>query len=188
VCLEEYLRNAFNTCPVCKKSILEDRFRDREIASYLRHNPMPDEYKGYTATILCNDCVRYSNTPWHFMFHQCSLCGSYNTDLVTKTKDGEEAKLPPNVHITDPSDLPPGERYVPPADQPDQADHQPSVEELMALFEEHGEELLLGEGEDEGEGEDDGSEGDDDSEGVLEGDDDDSDAGEDEAEARENAE
>lgn len=34
--------------------------------------------------ILCNDCLAHSLVPYHFAFHRCSSCQSFNTDVVTK--------------------------------------------------------------------------------------------------------
>lgn len=32
--------------------------------------------------ILCNDCGRQGEAPFHFVYHKCSSCRSYNTRLL----------------------------------------------------------------------------------------------------------
>lgn len=58
---------------------------DRE----LERQPMPPEYEKYIAHIFCNDCERKSPAKYHFFYHKCAHCGSYNT-TVLKTENTEE--------------------------------------------------------------------------------------------------
>src|SRR5947209_5163579 len=32
--------------------------------------------------ILCNDCEKKGPAPFHWLYHKCSSCGSYNTRLL----------------------------------------------------------------------------------------------------------
>lgn len=32
--------------------------------------------------ILCNDCEQKGEAPFHFVYHKCSHCNSYNTRLM----------------------------------------------------------------------------------------------------------
>ena len=32
--------------------------------------------------VLCRDCERRSEAPFHFVYHKCQNCGSYNTAVV----------------------------------------------------------------------------------------------------------
>lgn len=32
--------------------------------------------------ILCNDCEKKGTAPFHWLYHKCSSCGSYNTRLL----------------------------------------------------------------------------------------------------------
>jgi zinc finger-like protein len=72
-------------CPICRKSLL--RWTPQLLRYYrsnLAVNPMPDEYSGYTAEILCNDCEHHSVVPYHFVWMQCPQrpCVSFNTSIV----------------------------------------------------------------------------------------------------------
>ncbi|KAG7674604.1 putative E3 ubiquitin-protein ligase RZFP34 [Nannochloris sp. 'desiccata'] len=81
-CLRDLERNTAAicpSCPMCKKS-LGDYSRyweaiDREVAA----TPVPSEYRGWQANILCNDCSASSTVTFNLVAHKCSTCGSYNT-------------------------------------------------------------------------------------------------------------
>lgn len=32
--------------------------------------------------ILCNDCERKGTAPFHWLYHKCATCGSYNTKVI----------------------------------------------------------------------------------------------------------
>jgi hypothetical protein len=83
-CYQQYLAANHHQCPTCKKSVGRDPYRDQQIEQYLRVNPMPPEYTGWIAVILCNDCLLQSEAPFHFAFHKCTHCDSYNTDVISK--------------------------------------------------------------------------------------------------------
>ncbi|KAJ0752185.1 putative transferase, protein kinase RLK-Pelle-RLCK-VIIa-2 family [Helianthus annuus] len=38
--------------------------------------------KGRTEDILCNDCEKKGSAPFHWQYHKCPRCGSYNTRLI----------------------------------------------------------------------------------------------------------
>ena len=81
-CLRDLERNTSAICPccpICKKS-LGDYSRyweaiDREVLA----TPVPSEYRGWQANILCNDCSASSTVKFNLVAHKCSSCGSYNT-------------------------------------------------------------------------------------------------------------
>ena len=61
--------------PICKKSLVTMSAGEvRRLDAYIRMNPMPAEYQGWTATILCNDCLKHSEAPWHFAYHKARAC------------------------------------------------------------------------------------------------------------------
>eukprot|EP00951_Prasinocladus_malaysianus_P028467 scaffold259410_cov46-Prasinocladus_malaysianus.AAC.1 len=43
---------------------------------------LPPEYASRTQRILCNDCTRHGEARFHFVYHACSHCGSYNTRVL----------------------------------------------------------------------------------------------------------
>ncbi|RID58007.1 hypothetical protein BRARA_F01338 [Brassica rapa] len=54
----------------------------RMLDALLSEQKMPDEYLNQTQAILCNDCRRKGNTPYHWLHHKYSSCASYNTRLL----------------------------------------------------------------------------------------------------------
>ena len=88
-CLHSLLYQADQTvpwrCPTCKRTIQTDPNNDLNIELYLRDCPMPDEYSAWRAVILCNDCLRQSELPYHFAYHRCpeAACRSFNTDVIS---------------------------------------------------------------------------------------------------------
>lgn len=54
----------------------------QQIEEVHSQHEMDDEYKDKIQDILCNDCQAKSQVPYHFIYHQCSECKSYNTRLV----------------------------------------------------------------------------------------------------------
>lgn len=50
---------------------------------------MPPEYAKYISHIFCNDCEKKSTAKYHFFYHKCVHCGSYNT-TVLRTENTEE--------------------------------------------------------------------------------------------------
>ena len=66
-------------CPLCSKSVCDmskvwEKY-DLEIAA----TPMPEPYQNKLVSILCNDCGKSSEVPFHIVAQKCSNCKSYNT-------------------------------------------------------------------------------------------------------------
>eukprot|EP00123_Amoebidium_parasiticum_P015424 comp22966_c0_seq1/m.36474 comp22966_c0_seq1/g.36474 ORF comp22966_c0_seq1/g.36474 comp22966_c0_seq1/m.36474 type:complete len:359 (-) comp22966_c0_seq1:402-1478(-) len=81
-CYKHHIKNSYQ-CPVCLKSLgnMEEYFR--KIDEFLTEQPMPDEYRESRAKISCNDCEMRSEAPFHFSYHKCQECGSYNTKVLS---------------------------------------------------------------------------------------------------------
>ncbi|KFK41911.1 hypothetical protein AALP_AA2G188400 [Arabis alpina] len=80
-CFQEYTCSHY-TCPVCSKSLGDMQVYFRMLDALLAEEKMPDEYSNKTQVILCNDCGRKGNAPYHWLYHKCTSCGSYNSRLV----------------------------------------------------------------------------------------------------------
>ncbi|KAG8379107.1 hypothetical protein BUALT_Bualt07G0053700 [Buddleja alternifolia] len=48
----------------------------------LAEEKLPEEYSGQTQDILCNDCEKRGTASFHWLYHKCPHCGSYNTRLL----------------------------------------------------------------------------------------------------------
>ncbi|KAL1207854.1 Zinc finger protein BRUTUS-like [Cardamine amara subsp. amara] len=79
-CFQEYTCSHY-TCPICSKSLGDMQVYFRMLDALLAEQKMPDEYSNQTQVILCNDCGRKGNAPYHWLYHKCSSCASYNTRL-----------------------------------------------------------------------------------------------------------
>ncbi|KAI8137260.1 zinc-ribbon-domain-containing protein [Fennellomyces sp. T-0311] len=85
-CYTAYSQTSYQ-CPTCLKSMtdMSEYFAllDREIAE----QPMPQDYKDYVSHIFCNDCETRSTAPYHFFYHKCRHCSSYNTTVLRTVRD-----------------------------------------------------------------------------------------------------
>ena len=81
-CYLQYIKDQW-VCPLCKKS-LHDMSRTWDNVDILVQTlKMPEEYAKTTVDILCNDCnKKSSNIKYHFQYHKCSECRSYNTNIT----------------------------------------------------------------------------------------------------------
>ncbi|KAG6389928.1 hypothetical protein SASPL_151403 [Salvia splendens] len=48
---------------------------------------LPEEYRDGCHDILCNDCDRKGTAPFHWLYHKCGFCGSYNTRVIKVDRD-----------------------------------------------------------------------------------------------------
>ncbi|KAK6924931.1 Zinc finger, CHY-type [Dillenia turbinata] len=78
MCFQEYTCTSY-TCPVCSKSLGDMQVYFGMLDALLADEKMPDEFSGQTQVILCNDCEKRGVAPFHWIYHKCPLCGSYNT-------------------------------------------------------------------------------------------------------------
>ena len=73
-CMTDYLKSGNYKCPSCKKSIVNMESQWRLLDSFLENQQMPEEYKNWTCDIYCNDCLKITNTSYHFMYNKCQSC------------------------------------------------------------------------------------------------------------------
>ena len=82
-CYERHAKTSF-TCPICKQSWrnMNHVFRqlDKRVESDWQN--MPCEYRNKVSEILCQDCHKQSQARFHFLYHKCANCQSYNTRTV----------------------------------------------------------------------------------------------------------
>ena len=78
-CCIKNIQSGNYSCAICKKSMIDLTDMWRQIDTLLESHSMPDEFKDWTADIYCNDCQKKTTTKYHFSYHKCQECGSYNT-------------------------------------------------------------------------------------------------------------
>jgi hypothetical protein len=77
---------ATHTCPVCQKSVRDMKFLFERWDEIMAAQQMPEEYANDRSLILCNDCEKRSETKYHFYYHKCNECNSYNTKVIEVIK------------------------------------------------------------------------------------------------------
>lgn len=80
-CFAQYTMYKY-TCPVCVKSVGDLTLYFRMLDRLLLTEKMPAELRGRTQRIHCNDCAAQSCVPYHFVYHKCNACSSYNTRVL----------------------------------------------------------------------------------------------------------
>jgi len=82
-CFRDLTRHSYQ-CPVCKKSVGDMSLYFRMIDAILQQEQrtMPGAFQDRAQGILCNDCGKSGTAGFHFVYHKCSHCASYNTRLV----------------------------------------------------------------------------------------------------------
>lgn len=59
----------------------------QQIDRMLEQHKMPPEYEDVWSIVLCNDCEQKSKTKYHFLYHKCQNCQSYNTKIVSTVQE-----------------------------------------------------------------------------------------------------
>ncbi|KAM3307842.1 zinc finger protein BRUTUS-like [Capsicum chacoense] len=80
-CFQDYTFTHY-TCPICSKTIGDVKELFEVLDAFLSGEKIPEEYAGQIQVILCNDCQKRGTAPFHWHYHKCSHCGSYNTRLI----------------------------------------------------------------------------------------------------------
>ncbi|OWM65131.1 hypothetical protein CDL15_Pgr008718 [Punica granatum] len=70
------------TCPICSKSLGDMAVYFGMLDALLAAEELPEEYRDRCQDILCNDCDRKGTARFHWLYHKCGFCGSYNTRVI----------------------------------------------------------------------------------------------------------
>nr|GMC75843.1 zinc finger protein BRUTUS-like At1g74770 [Ipomoea batatas] len=80
-CFQDYTCTHY-ICPICSKSLGDMQVYFKMLDTLLAEEKIPEEYAGQTQAILRNDCEKRGTASFHWLYHKCSHCGSYNTRLI----------------------------------------------------------------------------------------------------------
>ncbi|GIL78726.1 hypothetical protein Vretimale_373 [Volvox reticuliferus] len=80
-CFLTYTRYNY-TCPLCCKSVGDMCVYFQMLDSLLASERLPPEYAGRMQQVLCNDCGKMGFAAFHFVYHSCPHCRSYNTRVL----------------------------------------------------------------------------------------------------------
>ncbi|KAK4735905.1 hypothetical protein R3W88_010166 [Solanum pinnatisectum] len=81
-CFQAYASSNY-ICPICSKSMGNMAVYFGMLDALLSNEVLPEEYRNHWQDILCNDCEQKCRTPFHWLYHKCGFCGSYNTRVIT---------------------------------------------------------------------------------------------------------
>ncbi|KAJ7975142.1 zinc finger protein-related [Quillaja saponaria] len=80
-CFQAYTCSHY-TCPICCKSLGDMAVYFGMLDALLAAEELPEEYRDRCQDILCNDCDRKGTASFHWLYHKCGFCGSYNTRVI----------------------------------------------------------------------------------------------------------
>ncbi|KAF9593211.1 hypothetical protein IFM89_020706 [Coptis chinensis] len=80
-CFQAYTCSHY-TCPICSKSLGDMAVYFGMLDALLATEELPEEYRDRCQDILCNDCDKKGTARFHWLYHKCGSCGSYNTRVI----------------------------------------------------------------------------------------------------------
>eukprot|EP00871_Galdieria_phlegrea_P001319 jgi/Galph1/2188/GphlegSOOS_G849.1 len=80
-CYNSYSKTSY-ICPICQHSMQDMSSYFEQLDRQLANDRSTRLYHGIQSHVQCNDCHRESDVRFHFIFHKCAHCGSYNTRVL----------------------------------------------------------------------------------------------------------
>ncbi|KAI4357786.1 hypothetical protein L6164_001712 [Bauhinia variegata] len=80
-CFQAYTCSHY-VCPICSKSLGDMAVYFGMLDALLASEQIPEEYRNHFQDILCNDCEKKGTARFHWLYHKCGFCGSYNTRVI----------------------------------------------------------------------------------------------------------
>ncbi|XP_027340585.1 zinc finger protein BRUTUS-like isoform X2 [Abrus precatorius] len=80
-CFQAYTCSHY-TCPICSKSLGDMAVYFGMLDALLAAEELPEEYRDRYQDILCHDCDQKGTSLFHWLYHKCGFCGSYNTRVI----------------------------------------------------------------------------------------------------------
>lgn len=80
-CFQAYTCSHY-ICPICSKSLGDMAVYFGMLDALLASEDLPEEYRDRCQDILCNDCDKKGTARFHWLYHKCGFCGSYNTRVI----------------------------------------------------------------------------------------------------------
>ncbi|XP_065880980.1 zinc finger protein BRUTUS-like [Euphorbia lathyris] len=80
-CFQAYTCSHY-ICPICSKSLGDMSVYFGMLDALLASEELPEEFRDRCQVILCNDCDKKGTAAFHWLYHKCGLCGSYNTRVI----------------------------------------------------------------------------------------------------------
>ncbi|KAI8388418.1 zinc-ribbon-domain-containing protein [Radiomyces spectabilis] len=90
LCYTAHIENSYQ-CPTCLKSLSDMSAYFARLDRELERQPMPPGFEKIVSHIFCNDCEKKSAARYHYVYHKCGHCGSYNTTVLRTENTAESA-------------------------------------------------------------------------------------------------
>lgn len=82
VCFRRYTETNY-ICPVCNRCLTDMNAFYQAIERQLEVElDLENTTKNLERNIFCKDCNKFSTARWHYQFHKCAGCSSFNTRVV----------------------------------------------------------------------------------------------------------
>ncbi|XP_068642965.1 zinc finger protein BRUTUS-like isoform X1 [Aristolochia californica] len=92
-CFQAYTCSHY-TCPICSKSLGNMAVYFGMLDALLAAEKLPEEYRDRCQDILCNDCDKKGTARFHWLYHKCGFCGSYNTRVIKNESANPSCSTP----------------------------------------------------------------------------------------------
>ncbi|CAN4124837.1 unnamed protein product [Withania somnifera] len=69
-------------CPICSRSMGDMSVYFGMLDALMASEVLPEEFRNRCQDILCNDCGKRGTAPFHWLYHKCASCRSYNTRVI----------------------------------------------------------------------------------------------------------
>jgi zinc finger protein-like protein len=70
------------TCPVCARSVGDLALYFQMLDRLLLSETLPPELACRRQRVACHDCGAQSEVGYHYVYHKCPACASYNTRVL----------------------------------------------------------------------------------------------------------
>ncbi|XP_076941700.1 zinc finger protein BRUTUS-like isoform X1 [Bidens hawaiensis] len=80
-CFQAYAHTHY-ICPICSKSMGDMSVYFGMLDALMSSEVLPGDFRDRRHDILCNDCDTKGSAPFHWLYHKCGCCGSYNTRVI----------------------------------------------------------------------------------------------------------
>ena len=91
-CHKTYSQSNY-VCPICSKAMADMREYYTQLDSWVAEQEMPEGYRNVVSTVFCADCEKRSTAPFHFLYHKCAHCGSYNTKVISQQTEDRSRNI-----------------------------------------------------------------------------------------------
>ena len=79
---------------MCKKSIYDPKAYEAFYDEQITLTKMPPEFSDKFMSVMCNDCLKKQQVPFHIVGGKCKACNSYNTTRIVDEQSSTTLEEP----------------------------------------------------------------------------------------------